>query len=56
MLNSGYKVKELQPEHFDCLEPALVMYMIIVWRVLLLAMLGRECPDLPCNIVFETEE
>ena len=32
------------------------MYMIVAWRVLLLTTLGRACPDLPCDVVFETEE
>jgi hypothetical protein len=30
--------------------------MIIAWRVLYLTMLGRECPELPCNVVFAEEE
>lgn len=56
ILKSGCKVEELQLEHVERLEPALAMYMIIAWRVLLLTTLGRECPDLPCDVVFETEE
>ena len=32
------------------------MYMIVAWRVLYLAMLGRECPDISCDIVFDTAE
>ena len=56
ILKSGCKVEELQPQHFDRLEPALAMYLIIAWRVLLLTTLGRECPDLPCHGVFETKE
>ena len=32
------------------------MYQIIAWRVLYLTMLGRECPELPCNLIFEDEE
>ncbi len=56
ILKSGCKVEALQLEHFDRLEPAWVMYLIIAWRVLLLTTLGRACPDLPCDVVFETEE
>jgi Transposase DNA-binding/Transposase Tn5 dimerisation domain len=56
ILKSGCKVEELQLEHLDRLEPALAMYMIVAWRVLLLTTLGRACPDLPCDVVFETEE
>ena len=49
-------MEKLQLEHIDRLEPALAFYMIIAWRVLFLTMLGRKCPDLPCDVVFETEE
>ena len=56
ILKSGCKVEELQLEHFDRLEPALAMYLIIAWRVLVLTTLGRECPDWPCDVVFETKE
>jgi hypothetical protein len=56
ILKSGCQVEELQLEHFDRLEPALAIYLIIAWRVLLLTTLGRECPDLPGDVVFETEE
>lgn len=30
--------------------------MIIVWRILYLTMLARECPDASCDIVFTDEE
>jgi hypothetical protein len=30
--------------------------MIIAWRVLFITMLGRHYPNLPCNVVFATEE
>lgn len=56
ILKSGCKVEELQLEKLERLEPALAFYMIIAWRVLYLTMLGRECPELPCNVVFADEE
>ena len=59
ILKSGCKVEELQLEHFDRLEPALAMYMIIAWRVWLLTCLptGRPrsdarapiCPATSCS-------
>jgi hypothetical protein len=30
--------------------------MIIAWRIIYLTLLARECPDIPCNIVFTEEE
>ena len=34
----------------------LVIFLIIAWRILHVVTLGRECPDLPCDVVFDTEE
>jgi hypothetical protein len=55
ILKSRCPVEELQLEHVERLEPALAMYLIIAWRVLRLTTLGRDGPDLPCDVVFETE-
>jgi len=56
ILKSGCKVEKLQLESTERLEPALMMYMIIAWRVLYLTYLGRQCPELPCDLVFDTKE
>jgi hypothetical protein len=56
ILKSGCRVEELQLEKLERLEPALALYMIIAWRVLFLTMLGRECPEMPCDVVFEEAE
>jgi hypothetical protein len=56
ILKSGCKVEDLQLEKLSRLEPALAFYIIIAWRVLYLTMLGRECPELPCDVVFAEEE
>jgi len=56
ILKSGCKVEEMQLQTLERLEPALAFYKIIAWRVLYLTMLGRECPELSCNLVFADEE
>jgi len=56
ILKSGCRVEELQLEHIDRLETALALYQIISWRVLYLTMLGRECSELPCDLVFSDDE
>jgi len=56
VLKSGCRIEELQLEKRERLEPALAFYMIIAWRVLFLTMLGRECPEMPCDTVFDDEE
>lgn len=56
VLKSGCKVEQLQLQTRDRLEAALALYLIVAWRVLYLLMLGRNCPDLPCTVVFAPEE
>jgi Transposase Tn5 dimerisation domain/Transposase DNA-binding len=56
ILKSGCKIEQLQLESRDRLEPAITFYMIIAWRVLLLTHLGRHCPEMPCDVVFEEAE
>ena len=56
VLKSGCRIEQLQLERRERLEPALGFYMIIAWRVLYLTMLGRDCPEMPCNTVFADEE
>lgn len=56
ILKSGCHVEDLQLEKRERLEPALAFYMIIAWRVLYLTMLGRQCPEMPCDTVFADEE
>ena len=56
VLKSGCHIEELQLEKRERLEPALAFYMIIAWRVLYLTMLGRDCPEMPCDTVFADEE
>jgi hypothetical protein len=56
VLKSGCRIEQLQLEKRERLEPALAFYMIIAWRVLFLTMLGRECPEMPCDTIFADEE
>jgi Transposase Tn5 dimerisation domain/Transposase DNA-binding len=56
ILKSGCRVETLQLGTLERLERALVIYLIIAWRILHLVTWGRECPDLPCEVVFDPEE
>ena len=55
-LKTGCKIEELQLEDISRLEPCVALYMVIAWHVMYLTMLGRTCPDLPCDTVFEDYE
>jgi len=56
ILKSGCKIEELQLEKFERLEPAVTLYLLIAWRVLYCTMIGRECPELPCDLIFGEDE
>ncbi|NEV65424.1 IS4 family transposase, partial [Thiorhodococcus minor] len=56
ILKSGCQIEELQLERRARLEPAIAFYLIIAWRVLFLTQLGRDCPELPCDVVFDEAE
>jgi hypothetical protein len=53
---SGCRVERLQLETAERLRPCLMLYKIVAWRVLYVTRLGRECPALPCDVVFPPEE
>jgi hypothetical protein len=56
VLKTGCRVEKLQLKAADRIKPAIVLYMIVAWRVVYVMKLGRECPDLPCDVVFEEAE
>jgi hypothetical protein len=56
ILKSGCKVEESQLERAERFEPYLALCMIVAWRVMFVMMLGREFPDLPCDVVFDADE
>jgi hypothetical protein len=56
VLKNGCKVERLQLEKCERIEVALSFYLIITWRILFLIALGKECPELPADAVFEKEE
>ncbi|MEF9407067.1 transposase, partial [Ralstonia solanacearum species complex bacterium KE055] len=46
VLKTVCKVETLQLAQIDRVERALVLYMIVAWRIARLMRLGRTCPDL----------
>lgn len=56
ILKSGCTVEELQFETFQGTSNCIAVYMIVAWRILYLTMLGRNCPEIDCSVVFETNE
>jgi hypothetical protein len=56
VLKVGCKVEKLQLAKKERIEKALIMAMIITWRVMYLMRLGRVCPDLPAELIFDPLE
>ena len=55
-LKTGCRVEERQFENLERLLNCVALYSIIAWRVMYLCRLGRECPDLNCEVVFTPSE
>jgi hypothetical protein len=55
-LKSGCRIERRRFEHVDRVLPCLALYLIVAWRTLFVCRLGRECPDLDCEAVFEPSE
>ncbi len=56
VLKVGCRVENLQLDTKERLEKALAMYMIVAWRIMFLMRLGRTCPELPADLIFEPLE
>jgi hypothetical protein len=56
VLKSGCRVEERLFEHIDRLLPCVAVYLVVAWRTFMLCRLGRSCPDLDCEAVFEPSE
>jgi hypothetical protein len=56
VLKSGCRIEKRQLQTAERLRTCLALDSIVAWRILLLTMLGRQTPDLPCDVVFEEHE
>ena len=56
ILKSGCRVEERRFEHIDRLLPCLAIYVIAAWRTLMVCRMGRSCPDMSCEAIFEPAE
>lgn len=56
VLKSGCRIEERRFETLDRLLPCLAVYLIIAWRTLYVCRLGRSCPHVSCEAVFDLAE
>lgn len=55
-LKTACRVEELQLESIERLKPCVALYLIVAWRVQFVTMLGRECPNVPADVLFSAAE
>jgi hypothetical protein len=55
-LKSGCRVEGRRFKHADGFVACLAVYQIIAWRTLYVCHLGRSCPDVDCEAVFDPAE
>jgi hypothetical protein len=53
VMKSGCKILEHQNHSAGVLQRAIAIDAVIAWRIMLLALLGREVPELPPEILFD---
>jgi len=56
VLKSGCGVLEHQNQSAESLSRAISIDAVVAWRIMVLALLGRELPELPCDLLFNSWE
>jgi len=56
ILKNACRVEALQLSTMERLERALALFMVVAWRIARLVRLGRTCPDLDAELLFDPDE
>ena len=56
VLKSGCRVEERLFEQIERFEACLAVYLIVAWRTLYVCRLGRTCPEIDCESIFDPAE
>jgi len=56
ILKNACRVEALQLSTMERLERALALFMVVAWRIARLTRLGRTCPDLDADLLFDRDE
>jgi hypothetical protein len=56
VLKSGCRIESHQHQSAERLSRAIAIDLVIAWRVMLLTLLGREVPEMPCELFFSAWE
>jgi hypothetical protein len=56
VLKSGCRIEDLAHHSADRLERAVSINLVIAWRIMLMTLLGRACPELPAGVLLSDLE
>src|SRR5262249_13913845 len=56
VLKGGCRIEELQLEQDERIQACVALFMLVAWRLLYGTRLGRQCPEVSCEVVFASEE
>ena len=56
VLKSGCKIEKLQHKTAERLKRTIAINLVVAWRIMLLTLLGRECPQLAAEVLFSDLE
>jgi hypothetical protein len=56
VLKSGCGIEDLQHKTAERLKRAVAINLVIAWRIMLMTLMGRECPKLPAEVLFSDLE
>ena len=56
VLKSGCHIEELAHKTAERLKRAIGINLVIAWRIMLMTLLGRACPELPTEVLFSDLE
>jgi len=56
VLKTGCRIEDLAHHSADRLERAISINLVIAWRIMLMTLLGRACPELPAGVLLSDLE
>ena len=56
VLKSGCRIEDLAHHSAERLERAIAINLVIAWRIMLMTLLGRACPELPAQVLLSDIE
>lgn len=55
-LKSGCRIEHRRFEEIGRIKNCLAFYALVAWRLMFICHMGRQCPDVDCEIIFEPSE